>query len=229
MRVFTRFLPVVVLLGVAGAVGADEEWRPPPPPEIAEIVDRADEMPVEAEKLLIWNLQRSLERRVLAVPPGIAREYARYLGHEDAGVNRILERGNFDKLTTLSGDGAYFSFLTRSNDYQEGATIELQQGCFMTGFAGRDYGFIEALPVSDIEAVDLADLPERFRESPDFQHRGRRDRVEAKVGRVYAVRAILWEEGDVVAALKILDRDDHGLTFVWKIVKRYDVPLRPGR
>jgi hypothetical protein len=53
-----------------------------------------------------------------------------------------------------------------------------------------------------------------------------RPRAAAETGGVYAVRAILWDKCDVLAAFQVVALDNYGATIAWKILKQYDTPTR---
>ena len=56
-----------------------------------------------------------------------------------------------------------------------------------------------------------------------FDERRRRACAKAKAGAVYAVRSVHEGESDTLAVMKVLEIDEDGATFVWRILKRFEV------
>ena len=102
---------------------------------------------------------------------------------------------------------------------------------FSSGFAGGDFGHVVELEQTDLRKVQATDAPEWMRESAAVLHgkRRRKARARAKVGTIYAVRAIREGRADVLAVLKVLDIDEDGATFAWRVLERYPVWSRPRR
>ncbi|MEX1024242.1 MAG: RNA polymerase sigma factor [Planctomycetota bacterium] len=111
--------------------------------------------------------------RLLEVPGELAERYSGTVGEsprsfaETSGFARILRRGEWDPLVEMRGGGAYYSFHSRSNDYDEEPELELQQGRYSSGFAGRDRGFLLDLgevPFDQLAAVMSGSPPSGFSE-----------------------------------------------------------------
>lgn len=149
----------------------------------------------------------------------------------DAGVNRILNRGRFETVTLVRGGGAYFSFSTRSNDYDHAPDLELQGWVFSSGFGGGDTGRVEIIDAGSLDAVTIHAVPPHLVTLPamSFYHAERRmqpSRPPAMVGKVYVIRSVQWRTSDLIAAFQILEQDDNGVTFAWKVLKMLPVPHR---
>lgn len=81
-------------------------------------------------------------------------------GEPDAGHARLLQRGRHDGMTTIRGEGAYFSFATRSNSHDDQPDIEWQHERFGTGFQGRNTGAFLDLGDVPLASVRLAQAPD---------------------------------------------------------------------
>ncbi len=51
----------------------------------------------------------------------------------------------------------------------------------------------------------------------------------AVTGQLYMVRAVEWDEHDIVVAFEVLQKDRYGVTFAWKILERQPTPKRSRR
>ena len=123
------------------------------------------------------------------------------------------------------GGGAYFSFTTRTNDYNKEPDLSLEQWRFLSGFYGGNRGYVIKLGAESIAEVSLDDVPKEFL-AQDPKTLGQETREPAEAGGLYAVRSIRWDESDLLAALQVLERDENGLTFAWKVLKHFEKPVR---
>ncbi|MHC4163700.1 MAG: hypothetical protein ACYSUM_16355 [Planctomycetota bacterium] len=228
-----KSLLCLVVLGGALIAGDDLE---------SAILARVKQLSVEEHADIVDTLRRELDKRLLTPP---ARWRRRVPPGEDSGVNRILNRGRFQGRTLVRGGGAYFSFTTHSNDYNREPDLELQQWRFTSGFAGGDYGLVEVAPVRSLAKVEMKHVPDLFKlPAQRFYTEGRKRTVEmrrmpvppglprpsskpeAVVGSVYVIRSVRWRESDLIAAFEVLERDEYGVTFAWKVLKRLSNPRR---
>jgi hypothetical protein len=177
----------------------------------------------------IQMTRKAMDERFLTPSQEILRTWSNYADKPDSGVNRILERGKFEGLTSGRGGGAYFSFLSRRNDYRE-PDIELQEGCFYSGFAGKDFGLIIPIEQRTIENITLNDVPDfLLLEDVDnlYAKKSTGDwSPSAELNRTYVVRAVHWNAFDLLAAFEVVQKDKHGVTFVWKILKHFPRAVR---
>ncbi|HEX8251199.1 MAG TPA: hypothetical protein VF599_23705 [Pyrinomonadaceae bacterium] len=164
---------------------------------------------------------------------------------EDFGVFRILPREKYDHKFTIQGGGAYYSFTTKSHDYQKIAQIGLEQNRLSVGFAGADYGFVADLgetPLNDItketgEVNFLANYkppvnePEvriEQRKAHNYEAGGfsYKRTVPAVAGHTYVLRAISFDDADVLVAFRIHRKDaDGSLIIFWKLIENFEKPL----
>lgn len=216
---------------------------PAPTPELSAMT--TDEL-IALHKQLVERAQQL----ILSVPEPIDPAYARYASLQDGGLARIAERERFESILDVDGAGAYWSFTTRSNDYQKEAQIELQQGRFGSGFAGRDRGFVLRLARVPLDAIteagvsgasdagirkrveflrDLVPVPvsessnDLEVDAKDVLHAeelGLRQSVIANVGDSYLVRCVQSGQQDVLAAFQVVAKDDAALTIAWKILRQ---------
>lgn len=165
---------------------------------------------------------------------------------EKQGFNifRIMPRESYDYKLTIQGGGSYYSFTTRSHDYQKIAQIGLEQNNLKVGFAGADYGFIVdlgELPLSDIsrETPELAflltykppaveaDVRIEARKAHGFQLNGLdyKRSLPAVISHTYILRAISFDDADVLVALRIVQKDSDGSLIIdWKFIENFEKP-----
>ena len=159
-------------------------------------------------------------------------------------VFRLMPREKYDHKFTVQGGGAYYSFTTKSHDYQKTAQIALEQNYLSVGFAGADYGFIADLgnvPLAGInketgEVVFLSDYQPPTKETEirseqrkaynyDTPTATYRNRVLYSIGHSYALRAISFDNADLLVAFKIYRKDTDGsLIIFWKMLKQFEKP-----
>ena len=92
---------------------------------------------------------KTLEDEIL-LPSSTDLKQAKSEGFE---VFRLMPREKYDHKLTVDGGGSYYSFTTRSHDYQKIAQIGLEQNFLKVGFAGADFGFI-----SDLGEIALGEV-----------------------------------------------------------------------
>ena len=141
--------------------------------------------------------------------------------------------------------GAYYSFTRLTHEYGYGSDLSLERGQFGVGFAGADYGFITNLGDVPLESITL-DTPEakrlgayaRARQESDARSEKRRfdqgaeidgvkvkSRVPMRANSTYLLRAINYDDSDVLVAFKVVEIDSEGTPLIlWKRLKRYSTP-----
>ncbi|MGC2237504.1 MAG: hypothetical protein WA584_15175 [Pyrinomonadaceae bacterium] len=164
---------------------------------------------------------------------------------ENFSVFRILPREKYDHKFTIQGGGSYYSFTTKSHDYQKIAQIGLEQNNLKVGFAGADYGFL-----ADLGEISLTDIDKETAEVnflvnykpptslPDVrveQLKVRNYEVNglsfkqsfpAVVAHTYILRAISFDDADVLVAFKIYRKDTDGsLIIFWKLIENFEKPI----
>jgi hypothetical protein len=165
---------------------------------------------------------------------------------EKAGVFRILPREVYDKgLFNVRGGGAFYSFTNKSHSYDAIPQISLEQNYLQVGFYGASYGFL-----TDLGEIQLAKIDEKTKgvnllanyqpplELPKArieQEKSRgfeaenvayKNRLPAVAGHSYVVRAISYDEADVLVAFKIYRQDTDGsLIIFWKLLENFEKPL----
>ena len=164
---------------------------------------------------------------------------------EAVGVFRILPREVYDKgLFNVRGGGAYYSFTKQSHSYDDIPQISLEQNYLKVGFYGASYGFLTDLGEIGLAAINednkAVDFLKNYRpplEEPkarieqtkarDFEAEniGYKNRLNAIVGHTYLVRAVSYDEADVLVALKIYRQDKDGsLIIFWKLLENFEKP-----
>jgi len=183
-----------------------------------------------------------LEKTILAPDKKDTEAAAR----ENVAVFRLLPREVYDTgLFEVRGGGAYYSFSKRSHSYNDIPQIGLEQKQLKVGFYGASYGFL-----TDLGDIGLADVdktsaganflanyepPVELAKARLEQERARRfeaenaiykDRFPAVAGHTYLVRAVSYDEADVLVAFKIYRQDlDGSLIVFWKMLEKFDKPL----
>ena len=172
------------------------------------------------------------------------KTYAAYWGQKDRGLIRLMPRGKYEKVLTIRGGGAYYSFTRRTHEYGHGSDVELQQGTLSVGFAGADFGFMTDLGDVPLESIGLdhpslrflvaytpptviADARKEQRRADGFEVEGIRlkDSARAKLGTTYALRSVNYRESDVLVALRVVREDaDGSLIIAWKMLKEFAKP-----
>jgi 3',5'-cyclic AMP phosphodiesterase CpdA len=166
---------------------------------------------------------------------------------ENFQVFKILPRGMFDyekNNLSVRGGGAYYSFTKNSHSYNDTPQIELQNNDLYVGFYGRNYGLISDLGYVLLSAADenIAEIislwnykpkqnereVEEFLKSPkglEIEGITYKRRIPAIVGHTYILRAISFDEADILVAFKVHRKDTDGsLIIFWKMLKEFDKP-----
>ena len=193
----------------------------------------------------------ALEKRYLSASEEEQAKYADFLRQPDTGLIRLVPREKFGfnnqkKGISVSGGGAYYSFVRGVHDYGQGSEIELSQGVLSTGFAGYDYGIMTNLGDMPLESVSsesagaqviAAHVPpteepkirieqRRWANGETIDGTSYRSRVPLVVNSTYLLRCISYDRSDVMVALRVvrLDSDDSAI-ILWKLVKKFPTPL----
>lgn len=159
-------------------------------------------------------------------------------------VFRIMPRELYDHKFTVQGGGSYYSFTTKSHDYQKIAQIGLEQNYLRAGFGGADYGLIADLgnvPLGGVtkETGEINFLvnytpptteteiriEQRKSHNYDTENATYKSRVPVSVGHSYAARVISFDAADVLVAFKIHRKDTDGsLIIFWKMLEIFEKP-----
>jgi hypothetical protein len=164
---------------------------------------------------------------------------------EKVNVFRIMPREKYRNALFIREGGAYYSFTNLSHIYDRPSQIGFEQNYLSVGFAGVNYGFI-----SDLGEISITEIGEKTKgfnflieyqpptNVPDGrveQERARgfevegtnfKNRLPAIVGHSYLLRAITYDEADVMVAFKIQRKDnDESLIIFWKLIKQFDKPI----
>jgi len=186
------------------------------------------------------NQIKTLENDVISPTTGDLKAVQK----EGFNVIRLLPRERYDHKLTIQGGGSYYSFTTGSHDYQKIAQIGLEQNNLKVGFAGANYGFI-----NDLGEMSLADVTKEtvgvsflvnYRpptDEPSVRIEQRKawnyevdgisykSRIPAIVGHSYVLRAISFDDADILVALKVHRKDTDGsLIIFWKNIENFETP-----
>ena len=210
----------------------------------SDILKQIEEKRAELSKLEKSYLDPAAQDREL---------YAAFLRQPNTGLIRLLPRDKFDsetykqnnKTIVMRGGGSYYSFTRLTHEYGFGSDIELDQGFFMVGFAGADYGFMTNLGNVPIESVgsetravaifDAYKTPRqeqlarkeflRVREGANFEGVPVTNRLAVYSDSTYLLRSINYRTSDVLVVFRVVRIDSDGsTTIVWKLLKNYGKP-----
>jgi len=219
-----------------------------PKPELLDALERAE---TEELVLLASEVRREATHRLLTPSESVVGLYPELADRTDAGIARILPGGRFEQLIEPRGGGAFWSFVKRSNDYNDEPDLDLSKGWYSTSFYGGTSGYLMDLGRRALEdiAADVSRPPADSSPAALEQWQylwtaatrteaGRyglhapapdpplTDRIRAVVGHTYLVRAILPGEHDVLVAFHAVEADAFGQTLAWKILKQWPKPAR---
>jgi hypothetical protein len=208
---------------------------------------QADKRERAAADIESLRAQITAREPVLLAPSDEDRKtYAEFLARPDTGLVRLLPREKWDGKLSMRGGGSYYSFTLRSNEYGRSTDIGLEQGRFGVGFAGADFGFMTDLGDVPLEGVSTETEAVRFMagfEAPSAEAAARQagrqfypSREEggwsyvryltAAPGKTYALRSIVYDESDVLVAIRVVRKDDDGsVILLWKLLEKYPKPV----
>ena len=145
----------------------------------------------------------------------------------------------------VQGGGAYYSFTSRTHAYGNATHLSLEQGHFLVGFSGANYGFLTNLGDVPLESVslntpaaNLAATHKRATYVGDSRKEHRRfgqgvvvdgitftDRLPLVPNSTYVVRSINYGNSDVLVAFRVVEVESDGTALIlWKLLKRYSTP-----
>lgn len=203
----------------------------------------AQDLPREQKllKILELNSQIRMSEKDFLLPDAEDIERA---NKEGFNVIRLNPRERYDRKILIQGGGSYYSFTKNSHDYQDTVQIGLEQNNIKVGFAGADYGFI-----ADLGRISLAEVSKEApevsflanykpptnepevrseqRKAHDYHINGLtyKRNLPAVVGHSYVLRAISFDEADVLVAFKIYRKDTDGsLIIFWKSIETFEKP-----
>ncbi|HVF67759.1 MAG TPA: hypothetical protein VM914_08860 [Pyrinomonadaceae bacterium] len=174
------------------------------------------------------------------------KTHAEFLAQPRTGLMRLLPRERWTGKLSTRGDGAYYSFARRTQEYGYGSDISLEQDAFSVGFAGADFGFMVNLGnvpletlTADAEAVQFmasyrtpSEEPEARKAHAQFSldgdQTGRwayKSRLPVFVNNTYALRSVNYNYSDVLVAFRVVRKDlDGSAVILWKLLAKYPKP-----
>ncbi len=93
-------------------------------------------------------------------------------------------------------------------------------------------GIVRKLDAASLQTVGLVDVPEPLRSGSAATVLAQREQgyswrsAKAELNAVYAIRSVLSDESDTLAVFQVVQKDDEGVTFVWRVLKQFPVPSR---
>ena len=220
----------------------------PYPVADAERTKAVDEL-VEFRKKML-----ALEGKLIAPAQEDLNQYADFLKDSNAGIARVFPRdsGNERRPLLVNGEGAYYQFKGRTNEYGHGSDLEYStttSPTFSVGFAGVDFGFLAQVGQIDLRQVSDQNAAVQYalnyrspngEGEPSWRAEQRkwssgmenggisfRDRADAIVGMTYVVRSVNEGGYDIAVLFQVVRRDptDGSLILAWKILKEFDKPI----
>lgn len=204
-----------------------------------------DRRKLEEEIEALRKQLREKEELFLSVSEEDRARFADFLKQPDTGIIRLLPRETAEKKMTIRGGGAYYSFTRLAHEYGSGSDISFEQGKFLSGFAGANFGFICDIGSIPIEQVTLdhpslqfpltfaapTTLPEA-RQHQSLSSKGfdaggfdYNNDVVAFEGRTYILRSIDYETSDVLVVFRAIREDSDGsVVLLWKRLKKFSTP-----
>ncbi|HWP44391.1 MAG TPA: hypothetical protein VNO14_14190 [Blastocatellia bacterium] len=232
-----RFNLLLVILSVSCVVLSS-------PARTAQSTDRA-RLLAEIESLR--EQLKAREQEYLSPAAEDRAAFAEFLASPDTGLIRLLPRprSKEESKVSIPGGGAYYSFHRKTHEYGYGSDLELQNGYFIVGFAGADYGLLASIGDVPLEAVNLetpgaaflssmatpfrlAEAREQQRRSNDGFEQGGivyKRQVPAVVGNTYLLRSINYDESDILIGFRVVRKDSDGsLILLWKMLRQFPGP-----
>ena len=186
------------------------------------------------------NQIRTLEKDVI-LPSAKDLEQVQKQGFN---VFRIMPREIYDGDFTIRGGAAYYSFTKKEHSYNSIPQIELSQKSLSVGFAGADYGFIANLGEISLAGVSKETLEVNFLANykpPTNEPEVRLEQLKTRdynvdgiiykrnlpaiVGHAYVLRAISFDDADILVAFRIHRKDTDGsLIIFWKLLETFEIP-----
>lgn len=223
---------------------AKTRHRPAPTPLSHEIAPELRGLSVKDLLARPTNLRRDGDASLLRVPDEEVARTRKIANDESARVSKILPRGRYGAITSPRGGGAYLSFTTGSNDYDEQPTIGYQADGFYSGFYGGTAGVVVDLgavslreaesivrgdsTISRLFDLELSTVPVKERSSflsDELSRFGRPEWIyvaKAEVGHTYLVRKASDhdDEPSVLGFFQYVARDEHGAaTLAWRVAR----------
>ena len=216
---------------------------PEPLPELAALGE--SELTSELASLRERGTQMLFE----AMPPEVASRATALAGRADAGVVRILDGdGPWTEFPAVRSGGQFYSFATRSHDYDEHPDLNLHSGSYRSGFYGGTLGWIADIGDIAVDAVtrvttgDMEPAAWRFlldkeifvADGPGIaelleeagrlaKEAGLQSAAKALVGHTYLVRSSLSQHHDHLVAFRPLSADERGQFIEWRVLKSWPV------
>lgn len=152
---------------------------------------------------------------------------------------------NGRRSSDVRGGGAYYSFTSRTHQYGDATHLSLEQGHFLVGFAGANYGFLTNLGDVPLESVSRNTPAAKFAASykrATYIGNARKEhhrfgqgvvvdgitftnRLPLVPNSTYVVRAINYDNSDLLVAFRVVEVESDGTALIlWKLLKRYSTP-----
>lgn len=189
---------------------------------------------------------KSKEAVLLAPSDEDRKAYAEFLEQPGTGLVRLLSRERWIDKLSIRGDGAYYSFARRTQEFGYGSDLSLDRDALSVGFAGADFGFMVNLGNVPLETVTTDSDAVRFMasyETPLAEPEARKahrqfgtddhqsgqwtynSRLPVFVNNTYALRSVNYNTSDVLVAFRVVRKDfDGSAVILWKLLAKYRKP-----
>jgi len=199
---------------------------------------------------MLTRVEDELRPRLLTPPADVTAAWSAQHSGPSMQFARVLDRTRFKAaqfesgVVGVRGGGAYFSFVTGSNSYDEEPTIGLQGESLSGNFYGgmkaalMDLGLVDppgfpraatASDADDLAALSLGPALPAVNADPRLSALlgGRsREWCTVRMQHTYVLRSVSSDEHDVLAVFVPIHRDANGLTLAWRVLQTWPVPDR---
>ncbi len=216
----------------------DDVVAPPAPPWLSNL-----DVPALME--LSHRIRATSATKLFPLRADLEQKYPSAGGENAAGIARMLPRGRFDAIVDGRERGAYYSFATRSNDFDQEQDLAFEQGQFHpsarsgllmplgkidlatvarageSGLGGLEGNRLEAWKLLWTANHDQSDFGRGFSKQDETRIRELNLPSTAPVvlGHSYLLRTIEPDKHDYVVAFTVVDKDDYGLWIAWRVLK----------
>ncbi len=213
---------------------------------VAAVAPQINRLVMEKEIATLQKQLREKERNFLEPSAQDKAPYTLFLAQPDTGIFRLLSRdGSEEKLLTVYGNGAYYSFARMTNEYGRGNDISLNTGRIQMSNGNNSLGLISLLGDIPLETVTIDHPAVEFlktamtgKDSPGRQiqrqsQNGFRQgeftytkEAVASSNTTYVLRSVDPPGSDLLIAMRVVKRDvDGSVVIVWKKLKTFPAPV----
>ncbi|HTF91154.1 MAG TPA: RNA polymerase sigma factor [Planctomycetota bacterium] len=221
---------------------------PEAPPPVALVLEDPSSEVLEGKSVdelrdMLIRVEDELRPRLMNPSPEVIAAWRSAHPDDEMEFARVLDRPtsavrSASGVVGLRGEGAFFSFATRSNSYDDGPTIYWEQGALKSlgNSVLVDFGGVDPAGVPAGLSPDDAGLFTTLSAGPALPANSAqpalrelladrsRTRCPMILQHTYLIRHALANEHDVLAVFVPIQQDAFGITFAWRLLKSWPVP-----